>query len=296
MPFFSTRRVSTAYDMFFVDLVDKKHQQATLNSLDIPTLNCIQVVFQKALQSTSLREVKAEVKALFVTRYKGRGFKLPTALYTDMCCEDRALMAEIFLELRDEGHEFAVDDGAPAPSAGPVFQLPPHVNVFCIHASRDTNVVSAMVDKLRQEARGSGGSLGMDIEWDISRAGDPPNPPATVQLAAGDVVIIFHVLHGRPKRPEKLPRSLVDLLEDADVAKTGVGIKGDCTRLQRFFGVDVQNVVDLPGLAQQRKVDVGPRRSLAELCLQLLGKRLEKEQHLRLSRWNVGELGEEQKG
>lgn len=201
-----------------------------------------------------------------------------------------------FLELRNEGHDFAVDAVVSATLDGSVFELPPSVKpIGCILASRQTDLVSGGVDKLRQAARGSGCVLGLDIEWEVSRVGAPPNPPATIQLAAGNVVVIFHVLHGQRVPPEKLPQSLVDLLEDAGVAKTGVGIKGNCTRLQRFYGVDVRNVVDLPGLALQRKVDVGARRGLADLCHHLLGKSLQKEQHVRLSKWNVKELTEEQK-
>eukprot|EP00904_Undaria_pinnatifida_P000836 jgi/Undpi1/10753/HiC_scaffold_29.g13201.m1 len=49
-------------------------------------------------------------------------------------------------------------------------------------------------------------------------------------------------------------------------------------------------------MALQRKVDVGRRQNLADLCLHLLGQRLKKDQHLRLSRWNVAELREEQRG
>lgn len=51
----------------------------------------IQVVLQKALQSASLREVKRDVKALLVTRYKKSGFKPPELLSTDECCLDKAL-------------------------------------------------------------------------------------------------------------------------------------------------------------------------------------------------------------
>lgn len=255
------------------------------------------MIFQKALQSASLREVKTYVKALFVTRYKGRGFKLPTVLYTDICCEDRALMAEIFEELRFEGHDFAVDADLPTPSEGEVFELPPDVKpIGCIRASKETEVVRASVDKVRQAARESGGVIGFDIEWELSRLGAPPTPPATIQLAAGRVVVIFQVLHGQRNAPKKPPQSLADLLEDADLAKTGVGIKGDCTRLQRFYSVEIRNIVDLPALALQGKVDVGARRGLTDLCLHLVGKRLQKEQHLRLSTWNVAKLTEEQQG
>ena len=118
----------------------------------------------------------------------------------------------------------------------PIFQLPPDVRkIGCIHASRDTNLVRAGVDKLRQEGRVSGPVLGLDIEWETSRAGAPPNPPATIQVATEKVVVILHVLHGQRTPPDKLPQSLACLLYDAGLAKTGVEIKGDCPRLQRFF-------------------------------------------------------------
>lgn len=196
----------------------------------------------------------------------------------------------------DRGN-FSIDGDVPISSEGPVFQLPPDVNqIGYVHASRDTNIVDAGVDKLRREANVNGRVLGLDIEWEVSREGGPPNPPATIQLAVGNVVVIFHLLHGQRKAPDKLPQPLAGLLEDPSVVKTGVGIKGDCTRLKRFFGVDVRNVVDLAGLALERKVDIGPRRGLADLCHHLLGRCLQKEQHLRLSRWNVAELSEDQKG
>ena len=253
-------------------------------------------MFQKALQSACLRELKADVKQLFATRYTGRGFQLPTVLHSDMCCEDRALMVGIVREMRDEGHDFSVDDDVPTSSDGPTFQLPPDVRqIGCIHARRDTNLVRVEVDKLWQEARVSGRGLGLDIEWEVSRAGAPPNPPATTQLARGKIVVIFHVLHAQGTPPDKLPQSLAGLLEDAGLAKTGVGIKGDCTRRQRIFGVEVRNAVDLPELALHCKVNVGQRRSLADLCLHLLGQRLQKEKHLRLLRWNVAVLEEEQR-
>ncbi|CAN0044573.1 unnamed protein product [Hapterophycus canaliculatus] len=107
-----------------------------------------------------------------------------------------------------------------------------------VHAGRDTNVFSAGVDKLRQEGYASGRVFGLDIEWEASCPGGPPNAPATIQLAVGKLVVMFRVSHGQRKAPEKLPQSLASLLEDASLVKTVVGIKRDCTRLKRFFGVE----------------------------------------------------------
>lgn len=207
-------------------------------------------------------------------------------------------MAEIFEDLRGEGHEFYVSEDplSTAPSGTPFFTLPSDVEVACVHADRDTQLVVAAASKIREQAEANGAVIGLDIEWEISRAGGSPNPPATIQLAAGRRVVIFHVLHGQRSTPEKLPSSLVALLGDSKLAKTGVGVKGDCTRLREFYGADVRNVVDLPSMASTRKVDVGLRRGLADLCSYLLGLVLRKEQHLRISKWNQAVLAEGQKG
>ena len=169
------------------------------------------------------------------------------------------------------------------------------MEVACIKASMETPVVAAAAQNIRQHAEAHGRIVGLDLEWDISRFGAPGNPPATIQLAAEKQAVIFHVLHGQRSSPEKLPSSVVDFLEDASIAKVGVGIKQDCTRLSNFYGVDVKNVVDLPALALSRKVDIGLRRGLADLSAYLLGKILRKEQHLRISRWNQAMLSEDQK-
>lgn len=178
---------------------------------------------QKALQSASLREVKQDVKAPFVMRYKGGGFKLPEFLSTDECCSDKALLNEIFEELEAEGHHFSVTNAAPVVSECPVLELPPTVLLGDpVKANQDSPVLQAAVDALRTQAENNNHVLGLDMEWEISAAGPPMNPPATIQLAAGKRVVIFHVLHGQRSVPRELPDPLVELLEDDKLTKTGV--------------------------------------------------------------------------
>ena len=83
------------------------------------------------------------------------------------------------------------------------------------------------------------------------------------------------------RRQKKLPSSVVDFLEDSSIAKVGVEIKRDCTRLFNLFGEDVKNVVDPTALAMSRKVGLGLRRGLADLCAHLLKNRLPKEQRFK---------------
>ncbi|CAN0004978.1 unnamed protein product, partial [Scytosiphon promiscuus] len=164
-----------------------------------------------------------------------------------------------------------------------------------VKANQDSPCLKAAVDAIRTHALANSNVIGLDIEWEISAAGAPVNPPATIQLAAGKVVVIFHVLHGQRAVPVELPTELVDLLEDDTLTKTGVGIKGDCTRLSDFYGVQVARVVDLRSLAVERKVEVGLRRGLADLCVHLLGVSLPKDPSVRISRWNSAKLSQEQK-
>ncbi|CAN0157057.1 unnamed protein product, partial [Scytosiphon promiscuus] len=163
-----------------------------------------------------------------------------------------------------------------------------------VKANQDSPCLKAAVDALRTHAELSGKVIGLDIEWEVSAAGAPANPPATIQLAAGKRVVIFHVLHGQRAVPGELPDELVELLEDDKLTKTGVGIKGDCTRLADFYGVQVARVVDLRSLAVERKVEVGLRRGLADLCVHLRGACLPKDPAVRISKWNAAKSSQEQ--
>ncbi|CAM9880026.1 unnamed protein product [Ascophyllum nodosum] len=131
-------------------------------------------------------------------------------------------------------------------------------------------------------AAGNGGVVDFDIEWDIALSGAHENPPATFQLAAGKFVLVLQILHGQKTPPTELPGSLGGLLEDASLTFTGVGINADCTRIEKFFDVKVAHAVDLAKPALIRKVPLGLKRGLADLCSHLLGRSLSKDGRVRL--------------
>ncbi|CAM9945260.1 unnamed protein product [Sphacelaria rigidula] len=137
--------------------------------------------------------------------------------------------------------------------------------------------------------------MGLDIEWELPRVGSSPNPPAIIQLVAGKLVVIFQVLHGQRLAPKALPSSLQNILENSKIVKAGVAISAECIRLRNLYNVEVANAVNLVRLGRDRQVKLG-RNGLADLCADLLGKRLEKEQHLRVSKWNTPHLSDAQKG
>lgn len=105
---------------------------------------------------------------------------------TDECCNDKALLNEIFEELASEGHQFSVTNSVPIASECPVLQLPPDVVLGeAVKANQDSPCLKAAVDTIRMQVEANNGIRGLDIEWEISAAGAPPNPPATIQPAAG---------------------------------------------------------------------------------------------------------------
>lgn len=252
-----------------------------------------QVVYQKALQSASLREIKEDLKVLFLIRYEGSGFKLPRVIYTDMCCEDRALLVEIFRELEADGLKVMVEDSAIVGPALRPLELPSADPTY-LKGNTDSDALKAICDRLRRQAAAHGGGVGLDIEWEVSMSGAPENPPATIQLAAGDCVVVLHMLHGQKTAPKKIPQSVVDILEDESIIKCGVSVSGDAKRLKRHFDVDVKKTVELVSYAKACKVEFGLKRGLADLCSNLLGRHLSKEQFLRLSKWNTRSLSHEQ--
>lgn len=82
-----------------------------------------------------------------------------------------------------------------------------------------------------------------------------------------------------------LPTPLQALLEDDNLLFVGVGIKGDCTRLEKSFEVQINNAVDVSSFAVERKMEL-MGRSLSGICATFLKRSLSKAPQIRLSKWN----------
>lgn len=91
--------------------------------------------------------------------------------------------------------------------------------------------------------------LGFDLEWEPSasdRSGARKNV-CLVQLASKTRIGLFHLsLYG--EKSSLVAPSLKSIMEDASVTKLGVAIRGDCTRLRKFLGIDSRGVFELSNL------------------------------------------------
>ncbi|CAN0562550.1 unnamed protein product, partial [Ectocarpus sp. 12 AP-2014] len=76
------------------------------------------VVFQKAMKTASVHELKSDLKNLFINRYLGHGFKLPVLLFSDVCCEDRGMHIDMFREIEEETGVCLYDAASTEETAG----------------------------------------------------------------------------------------------------------------------------------------------------------------------------------
>jgi len=132
--------------------------------------------------------------------------------------------------------------------------------------------------------------LGLDIEWKPSWGkGAPERPAALIQLASRHIVLLFQI-----HWIGYFPPVLMALLQDPDIKKVGVGIRGDVAKLQKDWNINIEGVIDLSELAWEMDAkhwhtvrNSGKRSAigLARLVERYLGLRLDKPKAVSRSDW-----------
>ncbi|KJE92590.1 hypothetical protein CAOG_003523 [Capsaspora owczarzaki ATCC 30864] len=154
------------------------------------------------------------------------------------------------------------------------------------------DLMSQLVSRLSTEGQdGADGqvapALGFDIEWFAPFIrGQKARPTALLQLAVENgPCYLFHLI-----QMQGIPPALQELLADSRIAKVGVGIKNDVTRLVRDYSLKVNGAVDLEELAAVRVVPLRTRWSLQALVQKTLNCLLDKSSELRLGNWEEAPL------
>lgn len=136
------------------------------------------------------------------------------------------------------------------------------------------------------------GPMGLDLEWNFSRLGGS-HRTALLQICSPSMILIIHL----SAMSHRIPPLLANILHDPTIIKTGVAIKNDALKLQRDYGIDTRNVVELSNfvkLAQPlRWAGVYHLISLRDLTRIYLGRKLRKDS-VRTSDWERYPLGAEQ--
>lgn len=92
--------------------------------------------------------------------------------------------------------------------------------------------------------------VGFDIEWKVFSPVDSIKENASlIQIACENRIALFHIARFPGKTAEQLmPPTLKAILESPDTIKVGVSIKGDCSRLEKYFDLHIQGVFELSRL------------------------------------------------
>lgn len=94
--------------------------------------------------------------------------------------------------------------------------------------------------------------LGLDLEWapHANKNWGPRKNVSLIQLASSSTVVLLHIAL-YPKGDIFASPTLKKILNDPNIRKTGVWIKGDCLRLQTYMGIDVRGQFELSHLYNQ---------------------------------------------
>ncbi|KAK0636356.1 hypothetical protein B0T17DRAFT_503820 [Bombardia bombarda] len=137
--------------------------------------------------------------------------------------------------------------------------------------------------------------LGFDLEWapDATKAQGARRNVCVAQLASESRIAIFH-LALFPKNDSLVAPTFKKIMEDPDITKLGVWIKGDCTRLRNFLEIDSRGILELSNLYKLVKYSTTGEYqfvnrklvSLSTQVLEYLDLPLFKGQDVRSSDWS----------
>ncbi|POS79429.1 3'-5' exonuclease [Diaporthe helianthi] len=125
--------------------------------------------------------------------------------------------------------------------------------------------------------------IGFDLEWSMDgyKTTSARKNVSLVQLASQSRVALIHVA-AFPIKDELVPPTLKSIMEDPEITKTGVWIKGDCTRLQKYLGIESRGIFELSHLFRQVKYTKNGRHDLINKRLVRLADQVQETMHLPL--------------
>ena len=123
--------------------------------------------------------------------------------------------------------------------------------------------------------------IGFDLEWfpEGYRTTSPRKNVSLVQLASQSRVALLH-LAAFPSKDQLVTPTLKRIMENPEITKTGVWIKGDCTRLKKYLGIESRSIFELSHLFRQVKYTKNGRHDLINKRLVSLADQVKETMHL----------------
>ncbi|KAJ7746569.1 ribonuclease H-like domain-containing protein [Mycena metata] len=146
------------------------------------------------------------------------------------------------------------------------------------------------------------GPISVDLEWVVVFRKGGIRPVSLVQVADAKNIIVIQLRTQLTTMP-RFPRELQRILEDRSIPKMGANILNDAKKLFKDYGVMMTGLIELGALARQADPPSTDAKlwgngkkivALAKLVEQYLGKKLLKDDNVRVSNWENPKLEEQE--
>lgn len=141
--------------------------------------------------------------------------------------------------------------------------------------------------------------IGLDLEWlaGATRLSGVRANVSLIQIASPTRIGVFHIA-AFSKNSKLVAPALKELLQNPDITKAGVWIKGDCTRLSTYLQIETRGQFELSHLYKLVKYSKSGEyalinKRLVPLATQVkeyLGLPLYKGADVRMSEWSTGKI------
>ena len=170
-------------------------------------------------------------------------------------------------------------------------KLPNTPKIIYSHNSLDCSVACAQL----RETLTYPAVIGFDTEWVPSRKKNHENKTSVIQICTqpNKQCYVFQI-----SEMNGIPNKLMEIIEDINVTKTGVGIENDLSKLYQDFNIDQISLgkshIDLSNMAKSLSISCQKNWSLRRLTETLLEKTIQKSKSLQLSNWEDFPLSDSQ--
>ena len=125
--------------------------------------------------------------------------------------------------------------------------------------------------------------IGFDIEWkpESTRNSGIKNNVSLIQIASEKRIGLFHIAaFSKDTVDDLVAPTLKKIMENPEITKVGVAIKGDCTRLRNFLKIEPRGIFELSHL--YKLVRYSSSGDLARVNKKLVSLATQAEEHLGL--------------
>lgn len=203
------------------------------------------------------------------------------------CSREWRMTEELFRAARTAEKETPASYWSHALYRGPVNEMDKEEKKVTVHYCRSKLTTERVLEKYFMDQK----VIGFDIEWMINanKNAGPKNNVSLIQIANEERVALFHLaLYVGNKKEDLVSPLLKKILEDPEVTKVGVSIKGDCTRLRNNLDIDPHGLFELSHLF--KLVKFSESKEFKQINKKLISLATQVQEHFHLPMYKGGDV------